>query len=73
MLYLPSRAPAPSHLLHAIIYGLLWPCGAGLTESVVTLDELTGGDDVRGTELEGLHREVLLRALRLLEQQGKAK
>lgn len=26
-----------------------------------------------GTELEGLHREVLVRAVRHLEQQGKAK
>jgi hypothetical protein len=40
---------------------------------VVTLDELANGDEARGTELEGLHREVLLRALKLLEQQGKAK
>ena len=28
---------------------------------------------VAGTELEGLHREVLVRAVKLLEQQGKAK
>ncbi len=39
----------------------------------MTLDELANGDEARGTELEGLHREVLLRALKLLEQQGKAK
>ena len=46
---------------------------AGLVESVVTLDELANGDESRGTELEGIHREVLLRALRLLDQQGRAK
>jgi len=28
---------------------------------------------VEGTELEGLHREVLVRAVKHLEQQGKAK
>lgn len=28
---------------------------------------------VAGTELEGLHREVLVRAVKLLEQQGKAR
>ncbi|GAB4817881.1 hypothetical protein N2152v2_004927 [Parachlorella kessleri] len=50
-----------------------WARGLGLVESVVTLDELANGDESRGTELEGIHREVLLRALRLLEQQGKAK
>ncbi|GFR48325.1 hypothetical protein Agub_g10208 [Astrephomene gubernaculifera] len=43
----------------------------GLSGSVMTLDELTGGDDVRGTELFGAHREVVVRALRLLETQGK--
>lgn len=31
------------------------------------------GVHVAGTELEGLHREVLVRAVRHLEQQGKAK
>jgi len=45
----------------------------GLRDSVMTLDDLSGGDDVRGTELFGLHREVLVRALRLLEAQGKAR
>mmetsp|Transcript_32397 Transcript_32397/g.71591 ORF Transcript_32397/g.71591 Transcript_32397/m.71591 type:complete len:184 (+) Transcript_32397:43-594(+) len=45
----------------------------GLTDSVMTLDELSNGDDVRGSELQGLHREVLVRALKLLEAQGKVK
>ncbi|KAG1672486.1 hypothetical protein FOA52_002794 [Chlamydomonas sp. UWO 241] len=45
----------------------------GLADSVMTVDELRSGDDVRGTELFGLHREVLVRALRVLEAQGKAK
>lgn len=40
---------------------------------MLTVEELAHGDDSRGTELEGLHREVLLRALKLLEQQGKAR
>ncbi|KAF8057853.1 NFS1 [Scenedesmus sp. PABB004] len=37
------------------------------------LDELASGAEVAGTELEGLHREVLVRALQLLEAQGKVK
>ncbi|GLC41451.1 hypothetical protein PLESTB_001010200 [Pleodorina starrii] len=45
----------------------------GLSDSVMTLDELVGGDDVRGTELFGLHQEVLTRVLRLLETQGKVR
>ena len=59
-------------LCHAVpcCAALRWP---GLVESVLTLEEVSGGDEARGSELEGLHREVLLRALRLLEQQGKAK
>lgn len=45
----------------------------GLSDSVMTMDELTGGDDVRGTELFGLHHEVLMRALRPLEAQGRVR
>ncbi|GIL95449.1 hypothetical protein Vretimale_1463 [Volvox reticuliferus] len=45
----------------------------GLSDSVMTMDELVGGDDVRGTELFGLHTEVLARVLRLLEAQGKVR
>lgn len=47
--------------------------GYGLTDDVVILDELSNGDEVAGTELQGVHREVLLRALKLLEGRGKAK
>lgn len=45
----------------------------GLSDSVMTLDDLSNGDDVRGTELQGLHREVVTRALRVLEGQGRAR
>ncbi|PNH03248.1 Vacuolar protein sorting-associated protein 25 [Tetrabaena socialis] len=45
----------------------------GLSQSVMTLDELTSGDDVRGTELFGLHHEILTRVLRFLEAQGKVR
>jgi ESCRT-II complex subunit VPS25 len=67
----------------------------GLRDSVMTLTELSSGDDTRGTgkrhpldrgcssirlsdlsdcaEIYGIHREVLIRALRLLETQGKAR
>lgn len=50
-----------------------WARSLGLVESVVTLDEISSGEDSRGTELEGVHREVLLRAIKLLDQQGRAK
>mmetsp|Transcript_15673 Transcript_15673/g.39076 ORF Transcript_15673/g.39076 Transcript_15673/m.39076 type:complete len:183 (-) Transcript_15673:146-694(-) len=45
----------------------------GLGGSVMLVDELRTGEDVMGTDLAGLHRELLLRALRLLEAQGKCK
>ncbi|KAL4432377.1 hypothetical protein ABPG77_001676 [Micractinium sp. CCAP 211/92] len=50
-----------------------WARGCGFEDSVVTVDEMQSGMHVAGTELEGLHREVLVRAVRHLEQQGKAK
>eukprot|EP00882_Tetradesmus_deserticola_P025882 GHRQ01028464.1.p2 GENE.GHRQ01028464.1~~GHRQ01028464.1.p2 ORF type:complete len:180 (+),score=86.72 GHRQ01028464.1:834-1373(+) len=50
-----------------------WAASYGMSDSVLLLDELASGPEVAGTELEGLHREVLLRALQLLEAQGKVK
>ena len=50
-----------------------WAMGAGLKDAVVTLEELQQGEEVRGTELAGLHREVLLRAVKALEAEGRAK
>ncbi|WIA15791.1 hypothetical protein OEZ85_002403 [Tetradesmus obliquus] len=50
-----------------------WAASYGMADSVMLLDELAAGPEVAGTELEGLHREVLLRALQLLEAQGKVK
>ncbi|KAK9901291.1 hypothetical protein WJX75_004402 [Coccomyxa subellipsoidea] len=44
----------------------------GLQDSVMTLDELSSGDDVKGTELEGVPNALLLEVIRLLEAQGKA-
>lgn len=45
----------------------------GLSDSVMTLDELSGGDDVRGTDLYGLDKDLLMRALKALEAQGKVR
>lgn len=45
----------------------------GLKDSVYTVDELSKGMEVRKTELEGVHQEVLTRALKLLESQGKVR
>ncbi|RLM91413.1 hypothetical protein C2845_PM08G20960 [Panicum miliaceum] len=39
---------------------------------VMTIEEIRSGIDSRGTELEGIDRGVLMRALRQLEQKGKA-
>ncbi|CAD6237620.1 unnamed protein product [Miscanthus lutarioriparius] len=39
---------------------------------VMTIEEIRSGIDTRGTELEGIDRGVLMRALRQLEQKGKA-
>lgn len=47
--------------------------GFGLSDAVMTVDELSSGDDVRGSELQGLPRDLLLRALKLLEAQGKVR
>ncbi|GBF97436.1 hypothetical protein Rsub_09602 [Raphidocelis subcapitata] len=50
-----------------------WASTYGVSDAVMLVEELSSGDDVRGTELQGLHREVLLRALKLLETQGKVR
>ncbi|XP_066363566.1 uncharacterized protein [Miscanthus floridulus] len=40
--------------------------------STMPVEEIRSGFDTRGTELEGIDSTVLMRALRWLEQQGKA-
>lgn len=40
---------------------------------VLLVDELSTGDDTRGSEVYGLPRELLLRALKALELRGKAR
>eukprot|EP00252_Welwitschia_mirabilis_P023276 TRINITY_DN654_c0_g1_i1.p1 TRINITY_DN654_c0_g1~~TRINITY_DN654_c0_g1_i1.p1 ORF type:complete len:182 (+),score=29.20 TRINITY_DN654_c0_g1_i1:281-826(+) len=44
----------------------------GLENGVMTLEELQTGVESRGTDLAGIDRTVLVKALRLLEQRGKA-
>ncbi|ERN02069.1 hypothetical protein AMTRI_Chr02g223760 [Amborella trichopoda] len=44
----------------------------GLEDSVTTVEEIRSGVESRGTELAGIDRVVLMRALKLLEQKGKA-
>ncbi|MQM19997.1 hypothetical protein Taro_053013 [Colocasia esculenta] len=44
----------------------------GLENGVMTLEDIRSGIESRGTELEGIDRGVLVRALRHLEQKGKA-
>ncbi|KAG6684537.1 hypothetical protein I3842_12G067700, partial [Carya illinoinensis] len=43
----------------------------GLEDSVMTVEEIRSGTESRGTELHGIDRTILIRALRLLEQKGK--
>uniref|UniRef100_A0A1D1YGI9 ESCRT-II complex subunit VPS25 n=1 Tax=Anthurium amnicola TaxID=1678845 RepID=A0A1D1YGI9_9ARAE len=44
----------------------------GLENSVTTVEDIRSGIESRGTELEGIDRGVLMRALKCLEQKGKA-
>lgn len=43
----------------------------GLEDSVMTVEEIRSGIESRGTELYGIDRTVLMRALKLLEHKGK--
>ncbi|XP_042481794.1 vacuolar protein sorting-associated protein 25 isoform X2 [Macadamia integrifolia] len=43
----------------------------GLEDGVMTVEEIRSGIESRGTELHGMDRIVLMRALKLLEQKGK--
>ncbi|KAI3878935.1 hypothetical protein MKX03_037332 [Papaver bracteatum] len=44
----------------------------GLEDSVMTIEEIRSGIESRGTKLHGMDRTILTRALKLLEQKGKA-
>eukprot|EP00878_Enallax_costatus_P021838 GHUV01023146.1.p1 GENE.GHUV01023146.1~~GHUV01023146.1.p1 ORF type:complete len:165 (+),score=22.74 GHUV01023146.1:225-719(+) len=50
-----------------------WASTYGVSDSVMLVDDLASGAEVAGTELEGMHREVLIRALHMLEAQGKVR
>ncbi|KAA8525825.1 hypothetical protein F0562_007680 [Nyssa sinensis] len=43
----------------------------GLEDSVMTVEEIRSGPESQGTELHGMDRTVLMRALKLLEHKGK--
>ncbi|KAL8138957.1 hypothetical protein V2J09_004958 [Rumex salicifolius] len=43
----------------------------GLEDSVMTIEEIRTGVESRGTELQGVDRTILMRALKLLENKGK--
>ncbi|GMH43046.1 hypothetical protein BSKO_10968 [Bryopsis sp. KO-2023] len=53
------------------IYGFIQ--SYGMQGSVMAVEEISSGDDTRGTELEGLDKEVIYRAVAILEDQGKAR
>lgn len=50
-----------------------WAVESGQQDGVVLLSELHSGEDVAGSELDGLPRDLLLRALRELERRGRAR
>ncbi|MED6220332.1 Vacuolar protein-sorting-associated protein 25 [Stylosanthes scabra] len=43
----------------------------GLEDGVVTIEEIRFGTESQGTELQGIDRTILNRALKILEQKGK--
>ncbi|KAK6923125.1 ESCRT-II complex, Vps25 subunit [Dillenia turbinata] len=43
----------------------------GLEDTVMTVEEIRSGVESRGTELHGIDRTILMRALKLLENKGK--
>ena len=50
-----------------------WARATGMEGAVLGLEDMRHGIEVKGSELEGIHREVLVRALRVLESHGKAR
>jgi len=50
-----------------------WVQTYGQQDAVFSIHELSVGDDVQGSDLEGLPMEILLPALKLLSQRGKAR
>ncbi|KAK9115651.1 hypothetical protein Sjap_014598 [Stephania japonica] len=44
----------------------------GFEDGVLTVEEIRSGIDSRGTELHGMDRTILMKALKLLEHKGKA-
>ena len=50
-----------------------WAKEVGLKDSVMTLDDLQDGSEIEGTDVEGLPREILVQAIKILESQGKAR
>lgn len=44
----------------------------GMEDGVMTIEEIRSGDETRGSDLAGMDRTVLIRALKHLEQRGKA-
>jgi len=73
----------PAQKTHALVYcrkledwaAILrqWAVNNGLVDSVFTLYELSKGQSAHGEQFFGLDVRILQKAIRLLEQQGKAK
>lgn len=50
-----------------------WARAAGLEGSVVSFEELLGGDEVVGASFEGMPRPLLKESLAILEKKGRAR
>ena len=48
-----------------------WAVANGYVNSICTVYELHSGEDVNGMSFQGVDEELLRRALRVLEEQGK--
>mmetsp|Transcript_45525 Transcript_45525/g.87042 ORF Transcript_45525/g.87042 Transcript_45525/m.87042 type:complete len:178 (-) Transcript_45525:1465-1998(-) len=50
-----------------------WARDRAILDEAMTVEELRSGDETRGTEFYGMSEELLLRAIKFLEKQDKAK
>lgn len=50
-----------------------WAISNGMQDAVTSVEEIIAGEDTHGTDFEGMPKELLLEAVKILEQQRKAK
>lgn len=50
-----------------------WALNSGMQDAVTSVEEIVEGEDSHGTEFEGMAKEIIVEAVKILEQQRKAK